>query len=226
MRRGRRDNTVSWEAAISNINQMERAVVNVMVKPGDLTHNDVLDCVVQPEPLGLLRAAFPHSGIGTVHDNARDYEFAGGKVTLYFDFVAMNVVPPKKSVMDLQHTAPKINQFNTMMDKLLGICSQHAKLRRILRKFDLHRVTVGAARHYWPTLQSLLPGDHAFFAVKGDRFKDVDFDYETIELLREAPEIVAKGLLCEPAVNGEYKKGKVLIRAMVGSQMHYLFMGA
>jgi hypothetical protein len=112
-----------------------------------------------------------------------------------------------------------------MMEKLLGICSQHNKLRRILHAFHNNKVTAGAARHYWPTLQSLLPSDHAFFQVKGDRYKDVNFDYETVEMLREAPEIVAKGLLCDPNTNGGYKKGKPLIRVTVGSQMHYLFTG-
>jgi hypothetical protein len=215
---------VSWEPAINNVNRMERAMVNVMVRT-DMTYNDALDCLIQPEPLKLLRDAFPHFSGGS-GDQFNDYEFPAGKVTLYFDMISMGVVPCQRKVMVLQHTAPHILQLTAMMDKMLGICSQLRKLRRILHDFHDKQVTPGAARHYWPTLQSLLPADHDFFRVKGDRFKDVFFDHATVELLREAPEIVAKGLLCDPNTNGGFKRGKTLIRAITNSsQMHYLFVG-
>jgi hypothetical protein len=208
-------NTQTWYPARVNISRMERAMVNLMATLPGVSTDDVLDCLVPKEELTLLRAATPHAELSPnsyTGDQKRDLDFPFGKVTLYIDFVAMKVIPPRTGYVKLQADAPKAETLRKCMETTVDIVKRHNKLRTILQAFDRLNVTPGAARHYWPTLQSLLPSDHAYFSVKGDRFRDVPFDYETTCLLREAPEIVAKGLLCEPMVNGKDKPGRALLR--------------
>jgi len=209
-------NTQTWYPARVNISRMERAMVNLMAPlPKEVTTDDVLDCLVPKEELALLRAATPHAELANssyTGGQQRDLDFSFGKVTLYIDFVAMKIIPPRTGYVKLQVDTPKAETLRRCMETTVDIVRRHNKLRTILQEFDRLNVTPGAARHYWPTLQSLLPTDHVYFSVKGDRFRDVPFDYETTCLLREAPEIVAKGLLCEPTVNDRDKPGRALLR--------------
>jgi len=214
-------NTQTWEPAITNINRMERAVVNLMTKLPDVTPADVVDWVVPAEELRLLRAASPHTDLNSSSfssDQMRSFTFPFGKITMYLDFVHMGCIPPKKSLIAIQSDTPKAGVLRAAMETVVSTVTQHSKLRTILAKFKHFNVTPGAARHYFPTLQSLLPTDHAFFKVSGERFKDVYLDHDTVELLREAPEIIARGLLCNPNVNGKDKPGRSLFRVQVSSE--------
>jgi hypothetical protein len=220
-------NTQTWEPALSAINKMERAMVNVMVKLQGVTPADVVDWLVPPEALFALQAATPHAELNSSSfssDQMRSIQFPFAKVTFYLDFVHMGCIPPKKNLITVQPNAPKAPELRAAMVTIHGIVTQHDKLRSILRWFTQHEVTVGAARHYFPTLQSLLPTDHKFFEVKGGRFKDVHIPYDTAEFLREAPEIIAKGLLVDPIRNGQDKPGRALVRASLEGSHVFVLM--
>jgi hypothetical protein len=220
-------NTQTWEPALSAINKMERAMVNVMVKLGGVTPSDVIDWLVPAEQLALLRAATPHAELNSSSfssDQMRSIQFPFAKVTFYLDFVHMGCIPPKKGLIAPQPSAPKAAELRAAMATISGIVTQHNKLRSILRWFTQHEVTAGAARHYFPTLQSLLPTDHRFFEVKGGRFKDAHIPYDIAECLREAPEIIAKGLLVDPNRNGKDKEGRSLVRVNVDGSHVFVLM--
>jgi hypothetical protein len=205
---------------------MEKAVVNLMAKTTGIAVTDVLDWVVPAEQLALLRAASPYAELHSSNfssDQMRSVVFPFGKVTFYLDFVHMGCIPPCKSLINIQPNASKASELRAIVETVARITTQHAKLRHILRVFTSLQVTPGAARHYFPTLQSLLPSDHAFFSVKGDRFRNVFFDHETTEYLREAPEIIARGLLCDPRTNGKDKPGRELVRVQINSVSHQVF---
>jgi len=98
--------------------------------------------------------------------------------------------------------APKAEQLYRWIETISEIVMQHNKLRSIVKWLTTNNVTPGAARNCFPSLQSLLPPDHAFHKVSGDRHKPIAIPLDIAELLREAPEIVAQGLLINPKVNG------------------------
>jgi hypothetical protein len=229
MRRTRHQitNTQTWYPATQNIDKMERAMVNVMTKLQGVTPADVIDWVVPAEELALLRAATPHAEVNSSSyssDQMRNINFPFGKVTLYLDFVHMGVIPPKKNLITIQPDAPKAGQLRTCMETVMGIVTQFNKLRHILGRFKALNVTPGAAKYYFPTLQCLLPRDHAFFSVTGTRFRQVHFEYETMEYMREAPEILAKGLLVDPNVNGKDKPGRSLFRVDCGNSQVFVLL--
>jgi len=214
-------NTQTWEPALTCINRMEKAMVRVMVKTGDLTYHDMIDWLLPPEPLQAMRVAAPYADLSRGSDVSKDFDF-GNKASFALDFANMGYITPKRSLFAIQHDNKNHMQFAGIISKVIGIVIQHNKLRTILAHFRNKNVTPGAAKHYWPTLQSLLPSDHAFFQVKGDRFKDVFFEQNVMEHLREAPEIVAKGLLCDPNVNGLYRSNeRVLIRMSVDQSQYF-----
>lgn len=224
-------NTQTWEPALQNINRMERALVNMMAvsKLNSVTPSDVLDWMMPAEQLAVLRAASPFAEMSNssfLSDGSRRIKFPFGAVTFYLDFIQIGIIPPNSKFIDIQPDAPKADDLRACVETIANIVSQYNKLRVILHEFKEKEVTPGAARYYWPTLQSLLPSDHVFFS-SGTRFREVALTHVTIELLREAPEIVAKGLLCDPNTNGKDKMGRSLVRVRpgdtIGQQVFTLF---
>jgi hypothetical protein len=200
----------SYDAAETNINTMERAVVRVMATPEELVPDDVLEWLVAPEPLQQLRAAFPYAHSFNYSGTSKiDFPFA--KTTFVLDYGKLCCVPPKDGMMKLHFDAPKHEELWLWIEDVNTIVKQHDKLRTIVRWLTANNVTPGAARNCFPALQSLLPPDHPFHKVTGDRYKPIAIPLDIAELLREAPEIVAQGLLINPKVNGVYTDSVVKI---------------
>jgi hypothetical protein len=223
-RRQSTSNTRTWDPAQTNINRMERAVINRSIRTDGITPADVVDWLVPPEPLGRLRAAYSDAETnmsGYSSDTSCTIRFPFAKITYHIDFLHCGCLPPKRALISVQPDVPKAEGLRAISEQAAHIVGQHNKLRKILQWFTSSEITAGAARHYFPTLQSLLPSDHKFFEVKGDRFRDVHIPYEIAELLREAPEIVARGVLAEPNVNGRDRPGRALVR--IQHESGYIF---
>jgi len=210
-----------YQSAIYSIGKMERAVVRLMAPTEGLTPADVLDWIIPPDELKLLRATLPYAQVG---DGSYSAEFRTpyGKVDGMLRYVAMGCVPPKSKLVAVQPEAPKHEQLMSMVEAIADIAKQFDKLRSIVRHFNTG-ITPGAAKHYFPAMQSLLDAGHPFHKVDGERHKAVPFTYEMAEMLREAPEIVAKGLLCDPNANGGSSTSCMTMRVGDGDQYFAIF---
>lgn len=218
----RRRTTVSYDAANFNINSMERAVVCTMVPNEGLTKDDLLEWLVEPKLLADLRRL---NQLVYTPQRAISLRITAGMDTagIDLDFSKIKVLPPMPEVMRPQIDAPSAERWNAVMGELVTTVTQHTKLRYIVNWFTVNAVTPGAARYYFPSLQSLLPPDHEFFKVSGDRHKEIHLPLDIVDRLREAPEIIARGLLCDPKNNGQGRVHKFAnVKINDGPVLHQL----
>lgn len=221
-RRGPRKEPTPFAEAFDAIRNMERKVINALASTDGLTPDDFLDWLYPAEVLKLLRAAAPHAAIGSGLSTIDEFDMPlGNEVQFWVEFKKLNCVVPASGLVSLQANAPKADLCYNYVDTVCKIHQDYNKLRDIVAFFHKANVTPGGARHYWPTMQALLPKDHAFFKVSGERFKEAYFPLEIADKLREAPEIIAKGLIC-PDLLPIQDYGPLRIRANIGN-IFYVF---
>jgi hypothetical protein len=221
-RRGRSPSTTLYDDAIYRINALEANVVRAMCPVEDLKPEDFLEWLLPPDVLAKLRAAWPHVQNKTGSDTSnitRDLDFACGKVCFSIDYGALKCLVPDDKLVVPHYVNTRMVEY---VESIGEIAKQYEKLRQIVWHFSRNTITPGAAKHYWPTLQPLLPEDHPFHKVTGDRYRAHALPYTIAENLREAPEIVAKGLLCGGIVMPRSANSPVNIQVGLG-QFHSLF---
>lgn len=180
----------SYKPALSVIIQMEYNVVAAVAPLDDLTPDDFLDWLIPADDLKLLRAAFP------VAEEPSSRSIGTKDFQLYVEFERHKCLSPKELKNLKLQPSPKALACQRFVDVATEVHTDFNKLRKIVDYFNEETIAPGAARHYFPALQSLLPKSHPFFSVSGDRYREVAIPHGITELLREAPEIVAKGLVC------------------------------
>lgn len=223
--RRRQRSTEIYTNAIYNIDKLERAEFRLMAPLEGLLPSDVLDWLIPSAPLRQLRAALPYAnvyaGVNSVTFRVPSVDMDMTKVDMRLSYAAIGCVPAKDSLIAIQPEAAKHEQLLALVETLVDITRQYDKLRDIVKYFNSKFVTPGAARYYFPTMASLLPTDHPFHKVGGERFKAVAFPMDITDYLREAPEIIAKGTLCDPAKNGRMPSTSHMVMQVNGEGQYF-----
>lgn len=210
-RRSRNSNFTLYEAANYRINALEANTVRAMCLPGDITPDHFLEWLIEPDILSKLRAAWQFTASRNHTDFTPAFRFACGVVTFNIDYGKLKCLAPDNKYVKPQGSNDHMIDY---VESIGAVANQYNKLRRIITEFHRQKVTPGAAKYYFPTLQPLLPEDHPFHKATGERHRSFAFPYEITEYLREAPEIIGKGLLCGGTT--AFRRGILLIQMQIG----------
>ena len=175
-----------------NLNGLEDRMIALVKKPA-LSTNEVMEWLFPKSTLDVLRAAKPVAReSGTLFDtNIVSLPF--GRVTLHINLAESDIFIPADGTEQLQdHKGEHIVSY---LEQVHAVCMEWNKVRCVVTWINDHIVTPGAARHYWPTILSLVNESHPVYGVDGERFKDVEGISAIIPLMRETAGIVATALL-------------------------------
>lgn len=182
------------------INDMERAVIYRSVSV-DFTPDDLLDTLLPAEVRRKLRDAEPHtrSSVALWDVGLRLHEFT---LNLQINCADLGTLTPHDAEPEAWGGFPeqtiKTPLITSTLLEISGIVRDFNVVRRVVKWLNDEKVTAGCARHYIPGLGSLLPPQHAFHQVSGERFKDYYFSPEIADAIRHTPNTIAKGLLSDP----------------------------
>ena len=175
-----------------NLNGLEDRMIALVEKPA-LSTNEVMEWLFPKSTLDVLRAAKPVAReSGTLFDtNMVSLPF--GEVALRINLVKSDIFVPRDGTEQLQdHKGEHIVSY---LEQVHAVCMEWNKVRCVVTWINDHIVTPSAARHYWPTILSLVNESHPVYGVDGERFKDVEGISAIIPLMRETAGIVATALL-------------------------------
>lgn len=175
-----------------NLNGLEDRMIALVKKPA-LSTNEVMEWLFPKSTLDVLRAAKPVAReSGTLFDtNIVSLPF--GEVALRINLVKSDIFIPRDGTEQLQdHKGEHIVSY---LEQVHAVCMEWNKVRCVVTWINDHIVTPSAARHYWPTILSLVNESHPVYGVDGERFKDVEGISAIIPLMRETAGIVATALL-------------------------------
>lgn len=186
-----------------HIDAMERAVIEAMV-PREYTAEDVLRLFVPGDTIDKLKTAHPltQRPPAMSWDGRFQHERTGYRVHFAVATNEIGILAPND--VTLNHEQMAVHGFLATAQTGAILASVEDALR-VKEEFNTARTVVswlntsGAnaswARHYIPSLGSLLPGDHAFHQG-GSRYKDVHMPIHIAMAIRKLPEVVTRGIMC------------------------------
>ena len=175
-----------------NLNGLEDRMIALVKKPA-LSTNEVMEWLFPKSTLDVLRAAKPLAGGSDTLFDTNIVSLPFGEVALRINLVKSDIFVPRDGTEQLQdHKGEHIVSY---LEQVHAVCMEWNKVRCVVTWINDHIVTPGAARHYWPTILSLVNESHPVYGVDGERFKDVEGISAIIPLMRETAGIVATALL-------------------------------
>ena len=175
-----------------NLNGLEDRMIALVKKPA-LSTNEVMEWLFPKSTLDVLRAAKPLAGGSDTLFDTNIVSLPFGEVTLRINLAESDIFIPRDGTEQLQdHKGEHIVSY---LEQVHAVCMEWNKVRCVVKWLNDHIVTPSAARHYWPTILSLVNESHPVYGVDGERFKDVEGISAIIPLMRETAGIVATALL-------------------------------
>lgn len=184
-----------FKGAFSYINKMEVAVWRRTIDFTKFTATQMMEWLVPPDGLEHLRGAYPLVQ-GTYP--RWDVKVPWGHSMCHFsiDCGSIKSLPPRDAEVINSLAIPP--DLMALLRDFVSVKHEFDHVRTAVIWFNTHGVTPGAAKHYFPTLGALLPEDHDFHQVDGQRFKDVYLDAEVTNAIRLSAGAIAKGILAAP----------------------------
>ena len=175
-----------------NLNGLEDRMIALVKKPA-LSTNEVMEWLFPKSTLDVLRAAKPVARESGTLFVTNMVSLPFGEVALRINLVKCDIFVPRDGTEQLQdHKGEHIVSY---LEQVHAVCMEWNKVRCVVKWLNDHIVTPSAARHYWPTILSLVNESHPVYGVDGERFKDVEGISAIIPLMRETAGIVATALL-------------------------------
>ena len=175
-----------------NLNGLEDRMIALVKKPA-LSTNEVMEWLFPKSTLDVLRAAKPLAGGSDTLFDTNIVSLPFGRVTLHINLAESDIFIPADGTEQLQdHKGERIVSY---LEQVHAVCMEWNKVRCVVKWLNENDATPSAARHYWPTILSLVNESHPVHGVDGERFKDVEGISAIIPLMRETAGIVATALL-------------------------------
>ena len=175
-----------------NLNGLEDRMIALVEKPA-LSTNEVMEWLFPKSTLDVLRAAKPLAGGNATLFDTNIVSLPFGEVALRINLVKSDIFIPRDGTEQLQdHKGEHIVSY---LEQVHAVCMEWNKVRCVVKWLNENDATPSAARHYWPTILSLVNEGHPVYGVDGERFKDVGSISAIIPLMRETAGIVATALL-------------------------------
>lgn len=165
---------------------LETRCVLYALQPHIASFKELVEGMFAPETLHLARLGYG------LFDTARHTYQQDQDIHFQVQLTAEGMLyPAQMQIMP----GSKFEALHTAMDHALG---RWARVRAMVAWFDVANTTPGAVKHYWPTMENLLPVDNTMLAKlvsTGGAFKEPRGISAIVPQLRETMETVAEAIL-------------------------------
>lgn len=190
---------VQYDPAIATAKMFEQRAMREFA-PATYTVLEYVESAYDADLLRILREGFKVTS--NLNDRVRtklhrsDWKIENS-VDLIIDFEELGMLAPTKGNY-LIPTGTVPEKILLHWDEMRKLHQKWMDVRNVCQWLNDHKVTLGAARYYWPTILMLMPDNVALAECGGQRYKEVQGISEIIPTMRETSATVATMKLLPP----------------------------